>query len=83
MIMLFHDAVTVALQGAYEKMVPFGPPQRFAEVFAHPKAKVVVCKPCAEVRGINEDMLVDNCVFGGMNDLHESASQPGAKVVTF
>ena len=83
MIMLFRDAVTIAVRGAYEKMVPFGPPQRFAEVFAHREAKIIVCKPCAEVRGIRMDMLVANCSLGGMNDLHQHASRPDAKVVIF
>jgi len=39
MIMLFHDAVTVAVEGAHPKMVPFGPPQKFEEVFSNPDAK--------------------------------------------
>jgi len=83
MIMLFHDAVTIALQGAHEKMIPFGPPSRFAEIFSNPKAQVFVCKPCAELRGIQEGMLVKNAVFGGMNDLHAHASRADAKLVSF
>ena len=83
MIMLFHDAVTIALEGAHQKMVPFGPPPRFAEVFSHANAKVIVCKPCAEVRGIQENMLVKNATFGGMNDLHAHASRPDAKLISF
>lgn len=83
MLMLFHDSVTVAVDGAYEKMVPFGPPPRFAEVFGNASAEVIVCKPCAEVRGIYEEMLVDGCRMGGMNDLHEHASRPDCKVVNF
>jgi sulfur relay (sulfurtransferase) complex TusBCD TusD component (DsrE family) len=83
MIMLFHDAVTIAVEGAHPKMVPFGPPSRFEEVFANPDAQVIVCKPCAEVRGITGSMLVKGCSFGGMNDLHLHASRPDAKLVTF
>jgi tRNA 2-thiouridine synthesizing protein D len=83
MIMLFHDSVTIALEGAHQKMIPFGPPSRFEEVFANPNAKVIVCKPCAEVRGIQESMLVKNSVFGGMNDLHAHTSRPDAKVINF
>jgi sulfur relay (sulfurtransferase) complex TusBCD TusD component (DsrE family) len=83
MIMLFHDAVTVALDGAHQKMIPFGPPSRFEEIFSHPNAEVFVCKPCAEVRGIKENMLVKNAVFGGMNDLHAHASRADAKLVNF
>ena len=83
MIMLFHDAVTIALDGAHPKMIPFGPPSRFEEIFSHPKAQVIVCKPCAEIRGIKEAMLVKNASFGGMNDLHAHASRPDAKLINF
>ena len=83
LIMLFHDAVNIALEGAYQKMIPFGPPSRFDEVFKHPNAQILVCKPCAEVRGIKEDMLAKPSRFGGMNDLHAYASLPDAKPVNF
>ena len=83
MIMLFHDAVTIAVEGAYPKMVPFGPPQKFEEVISNPNAEVIVCKPCAEARGITEDLLVASCTLGGMNDFHEHASRPDCKIVSF
>lgn len=83
MIMLFHDAVTVAVKGAHEGMQPVGPPPRFAEVFAHADAEVIVCKPCAEVRGISEDALVGNARMGGMNDFHAHASREDSRVVCF
>lgn len=83
MIMLFHDAVTVAVDGAHQKMMPFGPPQRFAEVLSSPNAEVMVCKPCAEVRGITEQMLTDNCKLGGMNDFYAHLSRPDSKAVSF
>lgn len=83
LLMLFHDAVTVALEGAHQKLVPVGPPARFAEVLAHPQARILVCKPCAEVRGIGPDRLVANTAMGGMNDFHAEASRPDAKVVAF
>tara|TARA_R110002073_G_scaffold335792_1_gene528935 strand:- start:910 stop:1263 length:354 start_codon:yes stop_codon:yes gene_type:complete len=83
MIMLFHDAVTVALEGAHQKMIPFGPPSKFTEIFASSNAKVIVCKPCAEIRFISEDMLVKNASFGGMNDLHQHVSRPDAKFISF
>ena len=83
MIMLFHDAVMIALDGAHQQMVPFGPPSRFEEVFSNPNATIIVCKPCAEIRGIKEHMLVKNSSFGGMNDLHAHASRPDAKLISF
>lgn len=82
-IMLFHDAVTIAMKGVPEKLVPFGPPARFAEVLANRNVRVIVCKPCAEVRGIREDMLVEGAVYGGMNDFHAEAKRPDAKVIGF
>lgn len=83
MIMLFHDSVTVAVKGSSEKMMPVGPPPRFDEVFAHANAEVIVCKPCAAARGITEDVLTDNCRFGGMNDFHAHASRDDCKIVSF
>jgi sulfur relay (sulfurtransferase) complex TusBCD TusD component (DsrE family) len=83
MIMLFHDAVTTAVKGVHPKLVPFGPPQRFQEVLSHPNAEIFVCKPCAEARGITQDMLVEKCVFGGMNDFHTHAARPDSKAVIF
>jgi len=82
-IMLFHDAVTIAVKGSHEKMVPVGPPPRFAEVFAHPDAEVIVCRPCAEARGISEDVLVANTRLGGMNDFHAHASRDDCRIVCF
>jgi len=83
MIMLFHDAVTIAVDGSYQKMIPVGPPPKFAEVLSNPDAKVLVCKPCAEARGIKEEMLVKNCNLAGMNDFHKEASMTNTKTVTF
>jgi len=83
MIMLFHDSVLVAVEGTHETMIPVGPPPKFAEVFAHENAEILVCKPCAVVRGITEDMLVANCKLGGMNDFHAHVSRDGCKAVTF
>ena len=83
MIMLFHDAVTIAVGNASEKMMPFGPPPRFAEVLAHADAEILVCKPCAEARGITEDMLAAGCRMGGMNDYHAHVAREGCKPVTF
>jgi sulfur relay (sulfurtransferase) complex TusBCD TusD component (DsrE family) len=64
-------------------MVPFGPPPKFAEVLANPQARIMVCKPCAEARGIRQEMLVEGCSLGGMNDFHKEAARPDGKVVAF
>jgi len=83
MTMLFHDVVAIVVEGAHPKMVPFGPPQKFEEVFSNQNAQIIVYKPCAEVRGITEDRLVANCTIGGMNDFHEHVSRTDCKAVSF
>lgn len=83
LLMLFHDAVTVAVKGASDKMIPVGPPPKFAEVLTHPNADVVVCKPCAEARGISQEQLAEGCRFGGMGDFHARLAQEGCKSVSF
>lgn len=83
MIMLFHDAVTVAVRGSSEKIIPVGPPQRFEQVFSHTNAEVLVCKPCAAARGITEEMLTENCRFGGMGDYRDHVSRDDCKAITF
>jgi len=83
MIMLFHDAVSIAVEVSHQKMVPVGPPAKFAEVISNPRAKVLVCKPCAEARGIRDHMLISSCKLGGMNDFHKEVSGDGSKSVTF
>ncbi|WP_341939601.1 DsrE family protein [Marinimicrobium sp. C2-29] len=82
-IMLFHDAVTVAVKGAHEQMVPCGPGPKFAEVFAHKNAEIIVCKPCAQVRGLDESSLIDNCRMGGMGDFYKQVARDDCKPVTF
>lgn len=83
MVMLFHDAVTIAVNDASKMMVPFGPPPRFEEVFSHANAEIIVCKPCADARGILEGALAANCRLGGMNDFHAHASRDDSKIVCY
>jgi tRNA 2-thiouridine synthesizing protein D len=83
MIMLFHDAVTIAVEGSHSNMIPVGPPSKFESVLANPNAQVMVCKPCAEARGVTEDMLVKNCNMAGMNDYYKEVSRLDCKAVTF
>jgi len=83
MIMLFHDAVSVAVKDVSPQLVPVGPPQKFDEVFLHANAEIIVCKPCAAARGISEEALTANCRFGGMNDYHEHLSRDDSKPISF
>ena len=83
MIMLFHDSVMDAVEGTHQTMLPVGPPPKFAEVFAHKNAEIIVCKPCADARGITDSMLVANCRLGGMGDYYSHVSRDDCKAVTF
>lgn len=78
-IVLFHNAATVAVRGLYEKMVPCGPPPKFKEVFADKNAGIIVCKHCAEARGIDASTLIENCRMGGMGDVHKQTSREDCK----
>ncbi len=81
--MLFHDSVYMATQGTAEKIIPFGPPQRYEEVVSNPNAKVLVCKPCANVRHITEANLDKRVSMAGMNEFYAAAAREGARVVCF
>ena len=82
-IMLFHDAVHLALKGFAEKIVPVGPPQRFKEIVDDNNAKLLVCTPCAEVRNIFEKDCLDKFIFGGMNDFHEACKILDTKIICY
>ena len=82
-LMLFHDSVHMATTGTAGKIVPFGPPPRFAEVLAHANAQVLVCKPCASARCITEDNLDERVAMAGMNEFHAAAARDNARVVCY
>jgi predicted peroxiredoxin len=82
-VMLFHDAVHLATQGTAQKIVPFGPPQRFEEIIAHANAQVLVCKPCAEVRSLTQASLDPRAKMAGMKEFYASAARDDAKIVCF
>ena len=56
-LMLFHDAVFMAVEGAGAKLVPVGPPNRYEEVAAHSGVTLWACRPCVDVRGIAHSAL--------------------------
>jgi tRNA 2-thiouridine synthesizing protein D len=82
-LMLFHDAVYMAVEGAGAKLVPVGPPNRFEEVAAHPKVTLWACKPCVEVRGLAAATLDRRIKLGGMNDFHAAAKGLDARVINY
>jgi len=82
-LMLFHDAVLMAVEGAGAKLVPVGPPNRYEDVAAHPGATLWACRPCVDARGLAPSSLDHRIKLGGMNEYHSAAKRPDAKVINF
>ena len=82
-LMLFADAVFVAVEGAGAKLVPVGPPNRYEDVASHPNVTLLACKPCVEARGLGAAALDKRVKLAGMNEFHVAAKQADAKVVNF
>jgi tRNA 2-thiouridine synthesizing protein D len=82
-LMLFADAVYAAVDGAAVSLVPVGPPNKYEDVATHPNARIFVCKPCLEARGLSAALLDARVRLGGLDDLYAAAKQPEAKIVNF
>ena len=82
-LMLFHDAVLMAVEGVGKTLVPVGPPNRYEEIASNPNVTLWACKPCVEVRGLAAPTLDRRVKLGGMNEFHAAAKAPDAKVVSF
>ena len=82
-LMLFHDAVLMAVDGAGAKLVPVGPPNRYEEVVSHPNVILWACRPCVDARGLDPSSLDRRVKLGGMNEFHAAAKQPVSKVIAF
>lgn len=78
-IFLANDAVIFAKQGIAEQDTIQGVGlASFSDVFEICqilKIPILVCKPCAEVRGIKEEELVENAKFSGVYDLAKLAAR--------
>lgn len=81
-LMLFHDAVLMAVDGAGAKLVPVGPPNRYEEIAAHAKATLWACRPCVDARGLVPSSLDRRVKLGGMNEFLAASKQPDTKVVS-
>jgi predicted peroxiredoxin len=82
-LMLFHDAVLMAVEGAGAKLVPVGPPNRYEEVASHAQVALWACRPCVEVRGLAAATLDRRIKLGGMNEFHAAAKGPDTKMIGF
>jgi tRNA 2-thiouridine synthesizing protein D len=82
-LMLFHDAVFMAVEGAGAKLVPVGPPNRYEEVASHAGVTLWACRPCVEARGLAAAALDRRIKLGGMNEFHAAARAPDTRVIAF
>jgi predicted peroxiredoxin len=82
-MMLFHDAVYMAVEGAGVKLVPVGPPNRYEEVAGHAKATLWACKPCVDARGLAGATLDKRVKLGGMNEFHAAAKGPDVRMISY
>jgi tRNA 2-thiouridine synthesizing protein D len=82
-LMLFHDAVLLAVDGAGAKLVPVGPPNRYEEVAGHANVTLWACRPCVEARGLAAATLDRRVKLGGMNEFHAAARAPDTRVIAF
>jgi len=82
-LMLFHDAVLMTVEGAGQKLVPVGPPNRYEEIASNPAVQLWACRPCVEARGLNQTSLDRRVKLGGMNDFHAALARPDAKAINF
>jgi tRNA 2-thiouridine synthesizing protein D len=82
-LMLFHDAVLMAVDGVGKSLVPVGPPNRYEEIAGHAKVTLWACKPCVEARGLSPSSLDRRIKLGGMNDFYAAAKVADARVVSF
>jgi tRNA 2-thiouridine synthesizing protein D len=82
-LMLFHDAVYMAVEGAAAKLVPVGPANCYEDVAAHRKVTLWACKPCVEVRGLVGAVLDRRFKIGGMNDFYAAAKGANAQIINY
>ncbi len=80
---LFHDAVFLANQTMYPKLIPIGPPpvSGSIEYLIEQDVKIYVCKPCYEFRGLSVEDLIPNAELKGMELFVELVKS--SKVISF
>jgi predicted peroxiredoxin len=84
-IFLTSSAVDWVRKGAADKvhLNPFDPPMNDMIQFVRDSAcDILVCPPCAEVRGYSQDDLLDGVTITGSGAMHELIKQ-GAATLCF
>jgi tRNA 2-thiouridine synthesizing protein D len=74
-LMLFHDAVLMAVDGAGAKLVPAGPPNRYEEVASHPNVILWACRFLRRCSRPCPFFARHRVKLGGMNEFHAVAKQ--------
>jgi predicted peroxiredoxin len=82
-LMLFHDAVLMAMEGTGAKLVPVGPPNRYEDVASSSNVTLWACKPCLDARALPAVALDRRIKLGGMNDFHAALKQPNSQALSF
>lgn len=82
-LMLFTDAVLLAVEGAAASLVPVGPANKFEEVANNPNITLLACKPCLDARGLGAVTLDKRVKLAGMGEFLAAAKLPDARVVNF
>jgi tRNA 2-thiouridine synthesizing protein D len=82
-LMLFHDAVLIALEGVGPTLVPVGPPNKYKAVVGQDEVEFWVCKPCFDARGLMKDSLDPLAKLGGMGEFLAACKRPDARAIAF
>jgi sulfur relay (sulfurtransferase) complex TusBCD TusD component (DsrE family) len=84
-MMLFHDAVALAVPGVATSVKACGPPEVapvIEQLGADSEVELWVCRPCAEVRGYGDDRLATGFKMATIGDFHAAIrARPGETVV--
>jgi len=82
-LMLFHDAVYMAVEGVGKTLVPVGPPNRYEGIAGNAQVTLWACKPCVDARGIIASSLDRRIKLGGMNEFHAAAKSADTRMISF
>ena len=85
-LMLFHDAVALAIPGVASGVKACGPPEvaPVIEQLANDnQVDLLVCRPCAEIRAYTEDQLADGFRMATIGEFHAAIRErPDETVVS-
>jgi predicted peroxiredoxin len=82
---LVSSAIDLVRKGAVDhvRMNPFDPPMKeLIESFISRGGKILICPPCAKVRGYGQEQLLDGVVITGSASLHALIKE-GAATLCF